>query len=110
MKLVIPLQSETPTWSRITALVCGHVSWRLFYIDYRVVCFCPNLLLHSNWSSKLTEKLTDQSQFQSKGLNYGFVEYDDPGAAERAMSTLNGRRVHQSVSHRIPHLDAFAYS
>lgn len=33
-----------------------------------------------------------------KGLNYGFVEYDDPAAAERAMSTLNGRRVHQSVS------------
>ncbi|KAM7187750.1 hypothetical protein V8F33_011057 [Rhypophila sp. PSN 637] len=30
------------------------------------------------------------------GYNYGFVEYDDPGAAERAMSTLNGRRVHQS--------------
>lgn len=34
-------------------------------------------------------------QFQSKGYNYGFVEYDDPGAAERAMQTLNGRRVHQ---------------
>ncbi|KAK1659415.1 RNA recognition domain-containing protein [Colletotrichum godetiae] len=33
---------------------------------------------------------------QSKGYNYGFVEYDDPGAAERAMQTLNGRRVHQS--------------
>ncbi|KAI9904529.1 hypothetical protein N3K66_001058 [Trichothecium roseum] len=32
----------------------------------------------------------------AKGFNYGFVEYDDPGAAERAMSTLNGRRVHQS--------------
>ncbi|KAL7626341.1 E3 ubiquitin-protein ligase pub1 [Parahypoxylon ruwenzoriense] len=31
-----------------------------------------------------------------KGYNYGFVEYDDPGAAERAMQTLNGRRVHQS--------------
>lgn len=31
----------------------------------------------------------------SKGYNYGFVEYDDPGAAERAMQTLNGRRVHQ---------------
>jgi nucleolysin TIA-1/TIAR len=30
------------------------------------------------------------------GYNYGFVEYDDPGAAERAMQTLNGRRVHQS--------------
>lgn len=30
------------------------------------------------------------------GYNYGFVEYDDPGAAERAMATLNGRRVHQS--------------
>lgn len=35
---------------------------------------------------------------QNKGLNYGFVEYDDPGAAERGMATLNGRRVHQSVS------------
>ncbi|KAK3956889.1 hypothetical protein QBC32DRAFT_309688 [Pseudoneurospora amorphoporcata] len=33
---------------------------------------------------------------QQKGYNYGFVEYDDPGAAERAMQTLNGRRVHQS--------------
>ncbi|KAI1331195.1 hypothetical protein F5Y16DRAFT_395630 [Xylariaceae sp. FL0255] len=32
----------------------------------------------------------------AKGYNYGFVEYDDPGAAERAMSTLNGRRVHQA--------------
>lgn len=30
------------------------------------------------------------------GYNYGFVEYDDPGAAERAMQTLCGRRVHQS--------------
>ena len=37
-------------------------------------------------------------QFQAKGFNYGFVEYDDPAAAERAMQTLNGRRVHQSVS------------
>ncbi|KAK8248864.1 hypothetical protein IWZ00DRAFT_489832 [Phyllosticta capitalensis] len=35
-------------------------------------------------------------RFHSKGLNYGFVEYDDPGTAERAMQTLNGRRVHQS--------------
>lgn len=34
---------------------------------------------------------------QARGYNYGFVEYDDPGAAERAMQTLNGRRVHQSV-------------
>lgn len=34
---------------------------------------------------------------QNKGFNYGFVEYDDPGAAERAMQTLNGRRVHQMV-------------
>ncbi|EKD14805.1 RNA recognition domain-containing protein [Drepanopeziza brunnea f. sp. 'multigermtubi' MB_m1] len=32
----------------------------------------------------------------SKGFNYGFVEYDDPAAAERAMQTLNGRRVHQA--------------
>ena len=35
---------------------------------------------------------------KSKGFNYGFIEYDDPGAAERAMATLNGRRVHQAVS------------
>lgn len=34
---------------------------------------------------------------QSKGYNYGFIEYDDPGAAERAMATLNGRRIHQAV-------------
>lgn len=36
-------------------------------------------------------------QFNTKGYNYGFVEFDDPGAAERAMQTLNGRRIHQSV-------------
>ncbi|KAJ5835213.1 RNA recognition motif domain eukaryote [Penicillium robsamsonii] len=35
-------------------------------------------------------------QFTTKGHNYGFVEFDDPGAAERAMQTLNGRRIHQS--------------
>jgi nucleolysin TIA-1/TIAR len=34
----------------------------------------------------------------SKGFNYGFVEYDDPGAAERGMATLNGRRIHNNVS------------
>lgn len=39
----------------------------------------------------------DSLQFQSKGYNYGFIEFDDPAAAERAMQTLNGRRVHQSV-------------
>ncbi|TKX19213.1 RNA recognition motif-containing protein 27 [Elsinoe australis] len=32
----------------------------------------------------------------AKGYNYGFVEYDDPAAAERAMATLNGRRVHNN--------------
>lgn len=42
-------------------------------------------------------KIIPDKNFQSKGLNYGFVEYDDPGAAERAMQTLNGRRIHQSV-------------
>lgn len=40
-------------------------------------------------------KIIPDKNFQSKGFNYGFVEYDDPGAAERAMQTLNGRRVHQ---------------
>ncbi|KAF2269890.1 hypothetical protein CC78DRAFT_452513 [Lojkania enalia] len=32
----------------------------------------------------------------AKGFNYGFVEYDDPGAAEHAMQTLNGRRIHHA--------------
>ncbi|TKA82339.1 hypothetical protein B0A49_00080 [Cryomyces minteri] len=41
-------------------------------------------------------KIIPDKNFQSKGFNYGFVEYDDPAAAERAMQTLNGRRVHQS--------------
>ncbi|KAH8599625.1 hypothetical protein B0O99DRAFT_649625 [Bisporella sp. PMI_857] len=39
--------------------------------------------------------------FQSKGFNYGFVEYDDPGAAERAMQTLNGRRPSGDLSNEV---------
>ncbi|KAK9453613.1 hypothetical protein V1511DRAFT_448780, partial [Dipodascopsis uninucleata] len=31
-----------------------------------------------------------------RGFNYGFVEYDDPAAAQTAMQTLNGRHIHQS--------------
>ncbi|KAH3099656.1 hypothetical protein KXW41_004260 [Aspergillus fumigatus] len=41
-------------------------------------------------------KIIPDKNFNSKGYNYGFVEFDDPGAAERAMQTLNGRRIHQS--------------
>ncbi|KAF2140728.1 uncharacterized protein K452DRAFT_229800 [Aplosporella prunicola CBS 121167] len=44
----------------------------------------------------IPDKNVGRLKFQSKGLNYGFVEYDDPGTAERAMQTLNGRRVHHS--------------
>ncbi|CAG8955953.1 hypothetical protein HYALB_00001820 [Hymenoscyphus albidus] len=40
--------------------------------------------------------ISSPTDLQNKGFNYGFVEYDDPGAAERAMQTLNGRRVHQA--------------
>ncbi|KAL3480378.1 hypothetical protein BJX99DRAFT_244368 [Aspergillus californicus] len=40
--------------------------------------------------------IPDKNQTNTKGCNYGFVEFDDPGAAERAMQTLNGRRIHQS--------------
>jgi nucleolysin TIA-1/TIAR len=40
-------------------------------------------------------KVIPDKNYNSKGFNYGFVEYDDPGAADRAMNTLNGRRVHQ---------------
>ena len=36
-------------------------------------------------------------KFQSKGYNYGFIDFDDPAAAERAMQTLNGRHVHGNV-------------
>ncbi|MCJ1257881.1 hypothetical protein MMC24_005709 [Lignoscripta atroalba] len=41
-------------------------------------------------------KIIPDKNDQNKGFNYGFIEYDDPGAAERAMQTLNGRRVHQA--------------
>ncbi|KAF7718913.1 RNA recognition motif-containing protein [Penicillium ucsense] len=44
----------------------------------------------------LSVKIIPDKNFNSKGSNYGFVEFDDPGAAERAMQTLNGRRIHQS--------------
>ncbi|KAK3048743.1 E3 ubiquitin-protein ligase pub1 [Extremus antarcticus] len=40
-------------------------------------------------------KIIPDKNFQSKGYNYGFIEYDDPQSAERALQTLNGRRVHQ---------------
>ena len=42
-------------------------------------------------------KIVPDKNASSKGLNYGFVEYDDPASAHRAMETLNGRRVHLSV-------------
>ncbi|EXJ84275.1 hypothetical protein A1O3_04942 [Capronia epimyces CBS 606.96] len=44
----------------------------------------------------LSVKIIPDKTFSTKGFNYGFVEYDDPGAAERALTTLNGRRVHQA--------------
>lgn len=47
---------------------------------------------------KSLASLHTANSIKSKGFNYGFIEYDDPGAAERAMATLNGRRVHQAVS------------
>ncbi|MCJ1274937.1 hypothetical protein MMC21_002736 [Puttea exsequens] len=40
--------------------------------------------------------IPDKNLGAHKGFNYGFIEYDDPGAADRAMATLNGRRVHQA--------------
>ena len=45
-------------------------------------------------------------QFNSKGFNYGFVEFDDPGAAERAMTTLNGRRIHHNVRRHLLKMDS----
>ena len=40
-------------------------------------------------------KIVPDKNYQSKGFNYASVEFDDPGAAERAMNTLNGRRIHE---------------
>lgn len=37
------------------------------------------------------------SQVSARGLNYGFVEYEEQFAAERAMQSLNGRRVISNV-------------
>ncbi|KAI4952486.1 hypothetical protein J4E91_002957 [Alternaria rosae] len=44
----------------------------------------------------IPDKTASSPSFNSKGFNYGFVEYDDPGAAERGMATLNGRRIHNN--------------
>lgn len=40
--------------------------------------------------------IPDKTASSPSGFNYGFVEYDDPGAAERGMATLNGRRIHNT--------------
>ncbi|CAO2652006.1 Nn.00g002890.m01.CDS01 [Neocucurbitaria sp. VM-36] len=40
--------------------------------------------------------IPDKTATAPSGFNYGFVEYDDPGAAERGMATLNGRRIHNN--------------
>ncbi|KAF1927729.1 uncharacterized protein M421DRAFT_174096 [Didymella exigua CBS 183.55] len=40
--------------------------------------------------------IPDKTASSPTGFNYGFVEYDDPGAAERGMATLNGRRIHNN--------------
>ena len=64
-------------------------------------------LTHSSQKSLLYPSVNPFGPFtkciQSKGFNYGFIEYDDPASAERAMATLNGRRVHQAVgsTHRL---------
>ncbi|TID18554.1 Tubulin gamma chain [Venturia nashicola] len=36
-------------------------------------------------------KVIPDKNVKASGLNYGFVEFDDPATAEHAMSTLNGR-------------------
>lgn len=40
--------------------------------------------------------IPDKTATSPQGFNYGFVEYDDPAAAERGMATLNGRRIHNN--------------
>ena len=52
---------------------------------------------HTSYSATagpiLGVKLIPDRNFQHGGLNYGFVEYHDLPSAERAINTLNGRRI-----------------
>lgn len=67
-------------------------------VNIMVVCCCFLASCFHTYKANTStrHKLTNIcKQYQAKGYNYGFVEYDDPQSAERAMQTLNGRRVHQ---------------
>ncbi len=41
-------------------------------------------------------KIIPDKNLQHSGMNYGFVEYDDPRAAEIAMHTLHGRKIFET--------------
>lgn len=48
-----------------------------------------------NKGSVLSVKLIPDKNIHSKGLYYGFVEFDDPAAAEHAMLIMNGRKIYE---------------
>lgn len=59
---------------------------------------CDILAVFANRYRKWCSNILRFLQMQNKGYNYGFIEYEDPASAERAMQTLNGRSIHQNVS------------
>lgn len=48
-----------------------------------------------NKGSVASVKLIPDKNVHSKGLYYGFVEFDDPAAAEHAMLIMNGRKIYE---------------
>jgi len=48
-----------------------------------------------NKGSVISVKLIPDKNIHSKGLYYGFVEFDDPAAAEHAMLIMNGRKIYE---------------
>ncbi len=45
----------------------------------------------------VSRRFTNKFQFTNGGLNYGFIEFDDPASAELAVENLNGRQILDSV-------------
>ena len=96
---VSPFDVEMPLRGSRTNLIYLALGYSNILRAHGSRCLCPhNQLLIQHCNSRSVRSVLIRLKFQSKGFNYGFIEYDDPGAAERAMQTLNGRRVHQAVT------------
>lgn len=90
-----PMSATTPSGGKVTR-AAPEPNKRALYIgglDPRVTEDVLRQIFETTGHVVSVKIIPDKN---SKGLNYGFVEFDDPGAAERALNTLNGRRVHNS--------------